>query len=453
MSDFDSHQSFFQTGTTRSVSWRKEQLRLLLKAIEQHEGALYQAFQEDLHKSEFESFSTEIGLLKRSILYTLKNLSKWTKKQRKKTPLVLFGRTSYTVYEPYGTVLIIGPFNYPLLTIIEPLIGAIAAGNTAFLKPSELTPNVSSVIQTMIQSVFESNYIHVVTGDMYVTQTLLEMPFDLILFTGSQRVGKIVMEKASQHLTPVILELGGKSPVIVCEGADVKLAARRIIWGKLLNAGQVCIAPDYCLVHASLADSLIDAMKCAIKDLYGEDAQLSPDYGRIINERHAERLSSIIEAHKEEIVYGGKVEGRYVDPTLLLLPSCGGRVMEEEIFGPILPIITFSSLTEVYSMVQKNPKPLAMFVFGKNRRVTDEILTRISSGGAMVNDVGMYAGSEYLPFGGVSSSGMGRYHGKYNIESFSHEKAVMKTWYHGADSLLEAPYTAKKLSVLKRLFK
>ena len=455
MIDIEPHHSFFQAGTTRSVAWRKEQLRLLLKTIEQHEGALYQAFQTDLHKSEFETFSTEIGLVKRSIRYTLKNLSKWTKRKHKRTPLAMFGRTSYTVYEPYGTVLIIGPFNYPFLTLIEPLIGSIASGNTTVLKPSELTANISSVIRQMIQSVFEPNYIQVVTGDMYVSQELLEKPFDLIFFTGSLRVGKIVMEKASQNLTPVILELGGKSPVIVCEDADVKLAARRIIWGKLLNAGQVCVAPDYCLVHTSLIEPLIDAMKCVIKEMHGDDAKLSKDYGRIINEQHAKRLSSLIEAHQKDIVYGGACEAsdRYIEPTLLLLDSCGGGVMEEEIFGPILPIIGFSSLTEVYALIHKNPKPLAMYVFGKNNRVTDEILTRISSGGAMVNDVSLYVGNEHLPFGGVSSSGMGRYHGKYNIEAFSHEKAIMKTWFHGGDSLLQAPYTAKKLSVLKRLFK
>ena len=453
MIDLEQHRSFFQTGTTRSVAWRKEQLRLLLKSIEQNEEALYSAFQTDLHKSEFETFSTEIGLIKRSIFYNLKHLSKWAKRKHKKTPLALFGRTSYTVYEPYGTVLIIGPFNYPFLTLIEPLIGAIAAGNTAFLKPSELTPNVSSVIQTIIQSVFEPNYIQVITGDMYITQELLEKPFDFIFFTGSQRVGKIVLEKASQHLTPVILELGGKSPVIVCGDADVQLAAKCIVWGKLLNAGQVCVAPDYCLVHESLKETLISAMISEIKALYGEDAKLSKDYGRIVNEQHSERLSSIIGAHQKDILYGGTCEGRYIEPTLIMLDSGDGRVMDEEIFGPILPIIAFSSFTEMYALIHAHPKPLALYVFGKNKRIINDILLKTSSGGVMMNDVMVYVGNEHLPFGGVSFSGMGKYHGRYSMEAFSHEKAVMNTWFHGTDSLLKAPYTPKKLSTLKRLFK
>lgn len=447
------HRSFFDSQQTLSISWRKKQLNLLLSVIERYEADLLVAFEKDLHKNKFESISTEIGIVKRNIKFISKNLNKWMKLRKTKTPLLLFGRTSYTLYEPYGTVLIIGPYNYPFLATIDPLIGAIASGNTAVIKPSEQTPHVSKVIQEMIQSAFEEDYIQVELGELEKTQELLQLKFDLIFFTGSQRVGKIILEHAAKNLTPVILELGGKSPVIVLKDADIKLTAKRIIWGKLLNAGQVCIAPDYCLVHKSIKDQLIEEMKNAVIDLYGKNAELSNDYGRIVSENHANRLATIIDVHKEEIIYGGNYKGTYIEPTLINLESNKGKVMEEEIFGPILPIISFESIEEIYETIRLHPKPLAMYIFGKRKSLTRQLGSTISSGGTMINDVIVYAGNEYLPFGGTGSSGMGKFHGKHSIRAFSHEKPITNTWFHGSDKLLSAPYTKSKLNILKKVFK
>lgn len=453
MTELHSHQHFFNLGRTQSVSWRKKQLRILLKAVTQYETELYQAFKTDLHKGRFETLSTEIGLVKRSIRHTIKHLSSWTEQKHKNTPSILFGKKSFTVYEPYGTVLIIGPFNYPFLSVIEPLIGAVASGNTAVIKPSELTPNVSKVIEEMIHTHFTSSYIEVVTGGVSTTQSLLDKNFDFIFFTGSPRVGRIVMEKASKNLTPVLLELGGKSPVVVLNDADVKLAAGRIIWGKLMNAGQTCIAPDYCLVHTSLKDKLLKAMVKEIKSLYGKNAQLSKDYGRIVSRRHADRLIEMINNHSDEIVYGGNYDDRYIEPTVLDLKSADGPSMEEEIFGPVLPVVSFSTEEEMYQVIKQYPKPLAFYIFGKNEQKMNHIINNVSSGAAVMNDVMIHAANEHLPFGGVGGSGIGRFHGRYSIEAFSHEKAIMISKFHGTDSFLKAPYTRKKYSLLKRLFR
>lgn len=449
----EKQRSFFRSGMTRSISWRKEQLRKLSEAVEKFELELYGAFWKDLHKSEFESFSSEIGVTKRSLRYTFRNLDRWARPHRKRTPFLFFGNSSYTLYEPYGSVLIIGPFNYPFFTLIDPLIGAMAAGNTVLLKPSEQTPHVSEVIVRMIRSTFSPEYIDIAQGEAEVTSALLELPFDLIFFTGSTRVGKIIMEKAAKNLTPVVMELGGRSPVIVNRDAEIELAARRIMWGRLQNAGQLCVAPDYCLVHESVKSEFLDYCVTSIQKMYGKDAKTSPDYGRIVSERHAERLGAMIRAHREDMVYGGTVEGKYVEPTLLLLKEPKGPAMEEEIFGPILPILGFSETEEIYDTVGKFSKPLALYVFGKERRFTEEILKNISSGGAMVNDVVLHVGNEYLPFGGVGDSGIGRYHGKYSMEAFSHEKSVMKTWFHGSDGVASPPYDGRRLNIIRKLMR
>lgn len=451
MFDLDRQHAFFQKNKTRSVRWRKEQLYTLLRVINEYEPVLYEAFYKDLHKCSFETFSTEIGIAKRCIRHILKNIDKWTKPKRRITPLLLFGKQSFTFYEPYGTVLIIGPFNYPFLTIIEPLAAAIAAGNTVFIKPSEQTPTISASLQDMLSSAFHSDFIEVITGDVENTQKLLELPFDLIFFTGSTRVGKIIMKKAAEHLTPLVLELGGKSPAIVCRDADIALAAKRIVWGRLLNAGQICIAPDYCLVYEPLKQKLIEEMKKEIRKMYGKNAALSKDYARIVSKRHAARLKSIIAAHKHEIVYGGNSKGLYVEPTLLLLTSTKGPAMQEEIFGPILPIIGFKHINEVFRITSSFSKPLALYIFGHNRNIVHRILRRVPSGGAMINDVILHVGNEYLPFGGVADSGMGRYHGRYSMEAFSHERSVMETKLHCTDFLLKAPYTKCKEYLIRRI--
>lgn len=453
MFSLDPQHGFFRQGNTKSLAFRKEALQKLLLAIEQYEPALYQAFYQDLHKSEFEAFCTEIGIVKRSIRYMLRRLSSWVKPKRKPTPLLLFGRSSTVFYEPYGSVLILGPFNYPFLTLIEPLAGAIAAGNTAVIKPSEQTPSIGNVIRQMISSSFDPEYIKVILGGIETTESLLEQPFDLIFFTGSSKVGKIIMEKAAKHLTPLVLELGGKSPALVCKDADLKLAAKRIVWGRFLNAGQICIAPDYCLVHESVKEMLVEEMIREIRRMYGKDAALSKDYGRIVAKRHALRLRKIIAAHKKDIVYGGGKKGLYIEPTLLLLDSAEGPAMEEEIFGPLLPVIGFSHPREILAITRKYPKPLALYLFGKDRHFLHQLLHRIPSGGAMINDVLLYAGNEYLPFGGVGNSGMGRYHGKYSMEAFSHERVLMESRFHGSDFLLRAPYSKIKLLILRKFLK
>ena len=445
----DSQRIFFQTGQTLPAIWRKKQLRGLLKAIKTHERELYSAFESDLRKSRFETMLTETGLIKKNIRDTIKSLDGWIKPVKKKTPFFLFGRSSYTVYEPYGTVLIIGPFNYPFLSVFEPLIGAIASGNTAVVKPSELTPNISNVIREIIDTAFSDEYVSVVIGGAETTMELLEQHFDFIFFTGSPRVGKIVMESASKHLTPVLLELGGKSPAIVCETSDIKWAAKRIIWGKLLNAGQVCIAPDYCLVPDKLKQSLIEAMITEIKMLYGKDAANSKDYGRIVTLSHADRLHSIIQEHKNDIAYGGERSGTFVEPTILDITSIDSKAMEEEIFGPILPVIGYESINEMYDIISKNPKPLACYVFSGKRKKAEEIISNIPSGGAMINDVILQVVNQHLPFGGVGSSGMGQFHGKYSIEAFSNQKSVMRTWFFGGDRLTTAPYSKKKHLIFK----
>lgn len=444
MIDVEVQKQFFQTGRTLPVAWRKKQLRALLKSIRVHENALYKAFKNDLHKSRFETLLTETGLIKQNIRSTIKSLNDWIKPVKKKTPLFLFGRSSYTVYEPYGTVLIIGPFNYPFLSVFEPLIGAIASGNTAVVKPSEHTPNISAVICDVIDTAFSDEYVSTVTGGVETTGKLLKQHFDFVFFTGSPKVGKIVMESASRHLTPVLLELGGKSPAIVCEASDIKWAAKRIIWGKLLNAGQVCIAPDYCLVPEGLKPALIKEMINEIKILYGENAIHSNDYGRIVTLSHADRIDEIIQTHKREIVYGGKRKGTYIEPTLLDLEYIDSPAMEEELFGPVLPIIGYSSINDVYRMVSKHPNPLACYVFSDNRKEAEEIVANIPSGGAMINDVILQVANQYLPFGGVGNSGMGQFHGKYSIEAFSNQKSVMRTWFFRGSRLLTAPYSKYK---------
>lgn len=364
--------------------------------------------------------------------------------------MALIGCSSFIVREPYGTVLILGPFNYPFLTLIEPLIGAICAGNTAIIKPSEQTPNVGRVISKIIASSFPPHYIACLEGDAELSATLSAFPFDLIFFTGSTRVGKRIMEAAAKNLTPVVLELGGKSPAILCKDADVKKAAKRIAWGKFLNAGQTCVAPDYCLVYEPIKAAFLEALKLEIRKLYGTDAATSEDYVRIVSNEHGERLRKILKEHKAEIVYGGNSSGRFVEPTVLSLKDASGPAMEEELFGPILPVIGYQSHAELFAITSKYPNPLALYIFGNRKRELAKILSKIPSGGAMINDVILHLANEHLPFGGVGNSGIGSYHGIYSIKAFSHERALVKRRLSLFDSLLSAPYSDKKLKLLKR---
>ena len=419
-----------------------------------------EALRKDLGKPEQESFFSEVGGIYASIDLFVKNLAKWTKAKSVNTPIVQYGE-SYIEYEPYGSVLVIVPFNYPFQLAMEPLIGAIASGNTAVVKPSELAPETEKVISDIIRDAFDENYVASVCGGVDLITKLLSQRFDYIFFTGSVRVGKIVMEAASKNLTPVTLELGGKSPVFVDENFDVRLAAKRIAWGKFLNNGQTCIAPDYVLVHESRKLALIEELKAVIREHYGENIKENPDYGRIINEKQAERLAKILESDEDLVVFGGDfdIEQRYIAPAILDLGKLGdasvseSAAMADEIFGPILPIVSYKSLDEAVDKVRDGEKPLAMYIFSKNKEYTESVKSRISSGNITINDTVKHVSIDSLPFGGVGHSGMGSYHGKYSIETFSHRRGVYRNKARFNIKQIAPPYNEKAFEFLRKLFK
>ncbi len=448
----ESQQLFFASGKTRGLSFRKEALKKLRSAILMHEEELYQALHKDLHKSSFESYATEIGFVLDELRFHLKKLHKWTQPKRVSSSLVSFPARGYKTHEPLGTVLIIAPWNYPFQLMVAPLIGAISAGNTVIIKPSEIAENTALVIEKIINSSFEKGYIHVVTGGVEISQALLKLRFNHIFFTGSSHVGKIVMQAAAKQMIPVTLELGGKSPCIVDETAPLKLTARRIVWGKLLNAGQTCIAPDYLYVHEKIKEPLIKAIIAAIKKAYGEDARKSPDFPRIITRANMERLTTLLDGAK--IAYGGHYdkEEKYFEPTILDEVSFDLPVMQQEIFGPILPVLTFSDPEEIISQVNARPRPLSLYVFSKSRTFQKKIISSIPAGGVTVNDTLMHIASNKLPFGGVGDSGMGKYHGYFSFETFSNAKPVVYrgTWID--IPIRYAPY-GKKLRIIKYLMR
>lgn len=451
---------YFRTGETRDIEFRISKLKRLKKAIKIYEQKVLYALRADLGKPEQESFFSEVGGIYASIDLFVKNLAKWTKARAVNTPIVQYGE-SYIEYEPYGSVLIIVPFNYPFQLAMEPLIGAIASGNTAVVKPSELAPETEKVITDIIREAFDESYIASVCGGVDVITKLLSQRFDYIFFTGSVRVGKIVMEAASKNLTPVTLELGGKSPVFVDENFDVRLAAKRIAWGKFLNNGQTCIAPDYVLVHESRKLALIEELKAVIREHYGENIKENPDYGRIINEKQAERLAKILESDKDLVVFGGDfdVEKRYIAPAILDLGKLGdtsvseSAAMADEIFGPILPIVSYESLDEAVDKVRDGEKPLAMYIFSKNKEYIGSVKSRISSGNITINDTVKHVSIDSLPFGGVGHSGMGSYHGKYSIETFSHRRGVYRNKARFNIKQIAPPYNEKAFEFLRKLFK
>ncbi|GGE58940.1 aldehyde dehydrogenase [Priestia taiwanensis] len=449
------HKQFFQQGTTSTPEFRLEQLRKLKEGIERYETRLTKALQQDLGKGEFETYLTETGFVLDSISKTMKNVKKWMKPQKVSTPLTLWPSKSRIIKEPYGTVLIIGPYNYPFNLVIEPLIGAIAAGNCAVLKPSEHTPNVTAVLRDMISEIFDERYVRVVEGEKETTSALLNAPFDYIFFTGSVQVGKIVMEAAAKNLVPVTLELGGKSPVIVDRTANLDVAAKRVVWGKFLNTGQTCVAPDYLLVHSEIKAAFIAKMKEVIVSYYGENAMHSKDYGRIVNERHFDRLVGIIETDKENVIFGGNSvkEELYIEPTLLEAKSWSDAAMLDEIFGPILPIMEYNELETAIQTINARPKPLALYVFTEDESCEKEVLSRVSFGGGCVNDTILHLANPNLPFGGVGNSGIGAYHGKYSFDLFSHAKSIAKKTTKIDLNVLFPPYDDKKLNMLKKMLK
>lgn len=448
------HQIFFNTGQTKEITFRLQQLRKLKDSIKQYEGRIITALHQDLGKSEFEAYATEIGFTLDSIGYMMKHLKRWARPVKVRSPLHFLPAKSYILSEPYGTALIIGPFNYPVQLLIEPLIGAIAAGNCAVLKPSESTPTVSAVIEQLIQETFEPQYIRVVQGEKETTNLLIHAKFDYIFFTGSVPVGKIVMEAAAKNLVPVTLELGGKSPVIVDQTANLDVAAKRIVWGKLLNAGQTCIAPDYLLVHSAVAKELISKMKQYITEFYGQDAQANTDYGRIVNERQVQRLAGILERDREKVVMGGTIvqENLYIEPTLLYPATWNDASMEDEIFGPILPILEYNQLEEAIQTINNHPKPLALYLFTESKGVEQEILGRVSFGGGCINDTISHVASTHLPFGGVGNSGIGGYHGKHSFDIFSHRKSIIKRSTRIDFGIVYPPY-GNKVKLVRKVMK
>ncbi|HDI0149655.1 TPA: aldehyde dehydrogenase [Staphylococcus aureus] len=451
---FYDSKAFFNTQQTKDISFRKDQLKKLSKAIKSYESDILEALYTDLGKNKVEAYATEIGITLKSIKNARKELKNWTKTKNVDTPLYLFPTKSYIKKEPYGTVLIIAPFNYPFQLVFEPLIGAIAAGNTAIIKPSELTPNVARVIKRLINETFDANYIEVIEGGIEETQTLIHLPFDYVFFTGSENVGKIVYQAASENLVPVTLEMGGKSPVIVDETANIKVASERICFGKFTNAGQTCVAPDYILVHESVKDDLITALSKTLREFYGQNIQQSPDYGRIVNLKHYHRLTSLLNSEQMNIVFGGHSDEdeRYIEPTLLDHVTSDSAIMQEEIFGPILPILTYQSLDEAIAFIHQRPKPLSLYLFSEDENATQRVLNDLSFGGGAINDTLMHLANPKLPFGGVGASGMGRYHGKYSFDTFTHEKSYIFKSTRLESGVHLPPYKGK-FKYIKAFFK
>ena len=444
--------TYFAAGHTLPVSFRKAQLRKLQRILKQHEQDLFDALYADFRKPALEAFGTEIGFIELELKLALKNIEDWTKPRRVPESLINFPARSYVYPQPYGVALIISPWNYPLNLLFTPLIGAMAAGNCAILKPSEIAPNTAAVVNRLISQNFDERYLAVVQGGVQTSEQLLAQQFDYIFFTGSTQVGKVVMKAAAEYLTPVTLELGGKSPAIVSSDADLELAARRICWGKFLNAGQTCVAPDYVLVQEEVKEEFIQQIAQCIQDFYGEQPSDSPDFARIINDRHFERLSAMLTP--ENIRIGGQTNApdRYIAPTILDNITWEHPSMQEEIFGPILPVISFDTMAEAITMVNRHAKPLALYLFTINRQYQDQVLQNVHFGGGCINDTISHLANPNLPFGGVGSSGLGSYHGMASFDVFSHQKSVLYrgTWL---DLPFRYPPYGNKLNLLRKFFK
>lgn len=418
--------TYFRTGETKSVAFRINTLNTLKSLVQKHEQDILDAVKQDLNKSELEAKRAEVGLVIGEIDFMVENLEEWAATKEVPTPASHEGAKSFIQPEPYGSALVIAPWNYPFQLAVTPLVGAIAGGNTAVLKPSELTPKTSALLSTLINDNFPEEYLHVVEGEVETSTALLKEDFDYIFFTGSTGVGKIVAEAAAKHLTPTTLELGGKSPTIVHEDANLDEAAQRIARGKFANASQTCVAPDYLLVHSSVKDELMSKFKEVITASYGENIVENPNFGHVVSERHFDRLVGFLD--NGSIVTGGKHDRNnlIIEPTILENISWDDSVMQDEIFGPILPVMTYDSLDEIIEPIVKRPKPLALYLFSDDESVQDEILSTISFGGGSINDTINHMTSHYLPFGGVGDSGMGAYHGKASFDTFTHFKSVLK---------------------------
>ena len=442
---------YFFSGKTRSLEFRLAQLKKLQEVIRSFESEILAALREDLGKSAFEAYTSELAVVYEEINVARGNLPLWARTEHVPTPLVHQPSFSKIYVEPKGVVLIIAPWNYPFQLLLAPLIGAIAAGNCVVLKPSEYAPATSRIVVKMIEQAFAKEYCTVVEGGAQETQQLLEQHFDHIFFTGSIPVGKIVMRAAAEHLTPVTLELGGKSPCIVDSATNIKVTARRIVWGKFYNCGQTCVAPDYLLVPSSIKQDLFAAIKQTVSQFYGTDPQQSPEYGKIINTRHFDRLVGLLGGN---IVMGGQHDRQrlYLAPTLVDGISLADKIMEDEIFGPILPVIEYESLDEAFAIVRQRPNPLACYVFTSRREVEERVINELNFGGGCVNNTLIQTVNPYLPFGGVGSSGMGAYHGHHSFKTFSHSKGIVKS-PQMIDVPLRYPPFKNRLKLIRRIMR
>ena len=445
----ENQRAYFLTDETKDYAFRIKQLKKLSSLITDHQQDILKALYVDLHKSEFEAYTTEVGFNLRSIHIAIRQLKSWMKKKKYPGELFLPFTSSYVIPEPKGVVLLIGPFNYPFQLVIEPLIGAIAAGNTVVIKPSEFTVETEKILEKLINKNFDPKYLHVIKGDATVTQALLLERFDHIFFTGSTKVGQIVYEAASKHLTPVTLELGGKSPTIIDKTANVKIAAERIAFAKFTNAGQTCIAPDYLYVQNDIKDAFIDAFKKVIQKRYSDTST----FGHIVSDRHFNRLVKLI--NKDKVVIGGDVDAstKYIAPTLMDGVTWKDDVMKEEIFGPILPLLTFSSIDDVIDTLKKKEKPLALYLFSEDKKIQRQVWTSLSFGNGAINDALMQVANSHLPFGGVGQSGFGSYHGKQSFDTFSHFKSYIRKSTKVDLPLAYPPYNEMKLKAIKKFIK
>lgn len=433
----------FLSRRTLPAGWRKDALRRLRRAVVRHEKDIIGALAHDLHKSDFESYATEIGIVLRETRLLERKLAWWARPERRRSPLAIWPSKSRILKEPYGVVLVIAPWNYPFQLLFNPLAAAVAAGNCVALKTSPLAPATAQVTETIVGEVFRPDEVAVFHGHREVNETLLARRFDYIFFTGSPAMGRVVMAAAAKSLTPVTLELGGKSPCIVDEDANLTLAARRILWGKTLNSGQTCIAPDYLFVHHAVKSRFLAEVRTAVSQMYGPDPQQSPDYPRIVSDKAMQRLISYLA--QGDVALGGNydVNERYIEPTILDNVSETAPIMQEEIFGPIFPMMTFHSLDEVIAYVRGHEKPLALYYFSKDKAKSKRILRETYSGGACINDTIVHIVGSGVPFGGVGNSGMGRYHGKFGFDTFTHLKSVVASSSHIDVKIKYPPYRGK----------
>ena len=444
---------FYSSNISKDLKFRIQNLKLLRSIIIKYEKEIQEALRLDLGKSETEAYMTEIGMVLDEIKYNIKHLAKWAKKKYVSTPLSQFPARSYRIPEPRGLVLIISPWNYPFLLSIQPLIGAIAAGNCVIIKPSEYSVNTSKLLKKILTEIYNEAYVTVVLGEKEVEQELLKEKFDYIFYTGSTKIGKIVMEAAAKNLTPVTLELGGKSPCIVDEKCNVELAAKRIAYGKILNSGQTCVAPDYVFVHQNVKEQFLNCLIKYLNNFLGENALNNSDYPKIINEMQFNRIISLID--KEHVIYGGGYNRNIlkIEPTILTIKDMTSKVMQEEIFGPILPIIGYNNLDYIINYININPKPLALYLFTNNKKIEKRILKEVSYGGGCINDTIIHLTNKKLGFGGVGNSGIGEYHGKFSFDTFSHYKSIIKKSNHIDLPVRYHPYSKMKEKLIRMFMK